>query len=195
MEITDVQINYYIALYGWPFIRITAFMMALPIISAGIVPTYSKIGISIFIAIVIAPSLPEISSVEPFSLSGLMVAVNQVIIGLAMGFMLKIIFSALETGGYLVGQSMGLGFAQMNDPTNGITVPVISQFYTIMATLIFLIMNGHLIMIEVLANSFTVLPVGLIGLGNDGVWQVIKWSSWIFTGAVVIALPASFRLT
>jgi flagellar biosynthetic protein FliR len=121
---------------------------------------------------------------------GVIVSVNQIIIGLALGFMVKIVFSALETGGHLIGQTMGLGFAQMNDPVNGITVPVISQFYTIMATLIFLIMNGHLAMIEVLIESFSILPVGINGLGPDGIWQIVKWSSWIFSGAIAISLPA-----
>jgi len=190
MDITDDQLMEFIASYVWPFIRISAFFYALPIISSGIVPLYIKIGLSIFIAILISPVVIDQPEIDPFSLLGLVISVNQVIIGLALGFMVKIVFSALETGGHLIGQTMGLGFAQMNDPSSGVTVPVISQFYTVMATLIFLVMNGHLIMIEVLSNSFSVLPVDLTGLGGDGIWKVIKWSSWIFTGAIVIALPA-----
>lgn len=190
MNITDVQLSQLIANYVWPFIRISAFLFALPIISSGIVPAYIKAGLAIFIAILIAPVIPQQPDIDPFSNLGFIITINQIIIGLALGFMIKLVFSAMETGGHLVGQSMGLGFAQMNDPVNGVTVPVISQFYTIIATLIFLIMNGHLIMINVLVNSFTILPVNITGLGTDGIWQLIKWSSWIFTGAVVIALPA-----
>ena len=190
MEITDTQFNQLIMTYVWPFIRISAFMYAIPVLSSGIVPYYCKIGISLFITILIAQNIPSLETINPFSMSGLIVTINQVIIGLALGFMLKIVFSALETGGYVIGQTMGLGFAQMNDPANGITVPVISQFYTILATLIFLIMNGHLVMINVLAESFSILPMGMTGLGSDGIWQLIKWSGWIFTGAVIIALPA-----
>lgn len=190
MNITDIQLTQLIADYVWPFIRIGAFLLALPVISSGIVPVYIKTGLAIFITILIVPTMPEQVDIAPFSTLGLIVTINQVIIGLCLGFMIKLVFSAMETGGHLIGQSMGIGFAQMNDPANGVTVPVISQFYTIMATLIFLIIDGHLIMINVLANSFVILPVDITGLGTDGIWQVIKWSSWIFTGAVLIALPA-----
>jgi len=190
MEITDEQLLRLVTGYVWPFVRVSAFFIALPIISSGIVPTYIKAGLAILVSFLVAPVIPVQPVIDPFSLLGLIVTVQQVIIGLALGFMIKLVFSALETGGYLIGQSMGLGFAQMNDPANGITVPVVSQFYTVLATLTFLIMNGHLIMLEVLVNSFTVMPINITGLGADGIWQLIKWSSWIFTGAVIIALPA-----
>jgi flagellar biosynthetic protein FliR len=96
----------------------------------------------------------------------------------------------METGGYVIGQTMGLGFAQMNDPANGITVPVISQFYTILATLTFLVLNGHLVMIDVLASSFEIIPITDYTQLSNGLWKLILWSGWVFTGAVLIALPA-----
>jgi len=91
-------------------------------------------------------------------------------------------------------QTMGLGFAQMNDPANGVTVPVVSQFYIIMATLLFLALNGHLVVIDVLAESFTMLPVSMQGISPDGIWMLIEWSSWIFTGAVLMSLPVVVAL-
>jgi len=190
MEVTDDQIVHLVSIYAWPFLRIAAFLFALPIISSGIIPIYIKIGLAMFITVLIVPVIPGAPSVEVLSVNGLVIAGFQIIIGLALGFLVKIVFSALETGGYVIGQTMGLGFAQMNDPANGITVPVISQFYTVMATLIFLIMNGHLIMIDVLVNSFTIIPINYNSELNDGIWHLILWSGWIFTGAVLIALPA-----
>lgn len=190
MEVTDVQISEYVTIYAWPFLRIAAFLIALPVVSSGIVPAYIKTGLAIFIAILIAPGLPRHEFIDVFSLDGLIISVVQIIIGLALGFIVKIVFSAMETGGYVIGQTMGLGFAQMNDPANGVTVPVISQFYTVLATLIFLILNGHLIMIDVLASSFNIIPITAYSQLSDGVWKLILWSGWIFTGAVLIALPA-----
>jgi len=91
-------------------------------------------------------------------------------------------------------QTMGLGFAQMNDPANGVTVPVVSQFYVIIATLLFLALNGHLVLIDVLAESFQMLPISMQGVNNDGLWVLISWSSWIFTGAVLMSLPVVVAL-
>lgn len=190
MEITDRQIVEYITLYAWPFLRISGFLLSLPIISSGIIPAYIKVGLAMFIAILIAPGLPEHDFIDVFSLNGLVTGIAQILIGLVLGFIVKIVFSAMETGGYIVGQTMGLGFAQMNDPANGITVPVISQFYTILSTLIFLILNGHLIMINVLTDSFTIIPISDYSNIGNGLWKLILWSGWVFTGAVLIALPA-----
>lgn len=190
MEITDRQMLEYVTMYAWPFLRITGFLFALPIISSGIIPAYIKVGLAMFISIVIAPGLPDHDFVDVLSLDGLSISIAQILIGLVIGFIVKIVFSAMETGGYVIGQTMGLGFAQMNDPANGITVPVISQFYTVLATLIFLILNGHLIMINVLVESFTVIPITDYSNITSGIWKLILWSGWIFTGAVLIALPA-----
>lgn len=190
MEITDRQIVEYVTLYAWPFLRISGFLIALPILSSGIIPAYIKVVLAMFIAILIAPGLPKTEFIDVLSLDGLITAIVQIVIGLIIGFIVKIVFSAMETGGYIVGQTMGLGFAQMNDPTNGITVPVISQFYTVLATLIFLILNGHLIMINVISDSFTIIPVSEFSSVSNGLWKLIMWSGWIFTGSVLIALPA-----
>jgi len=190
MDFTDDQLVTIVATYFWPFIRISAFFYALPIISSGIIPIYIKTGLAIFIAFLVSPTLPPLPIVDVLSVDGLVISIFQIIIGLALGFLVKIVFSALETGGYIIGQTMGLGFAQMNDPSSGVTVPVISQFYTVIATLIFLVMNGHLIMIDVLVNSFSIIPIDASSQLNDGIWQLILWAGWVFTGAILIALPA-----
>ncbi len=150
--------------------------------------------IAIALTIVIVPILPPPTAIDPLGLDGMLITAAQVMIGLAMGFAVKLIFSAIETGGHIMAQTMGLGFAQMNDPANGVTVPVVSQFYIIMATLLFLALNGHLVVIDVLAESFTMLPVSMQGISPDGIWLLIEWSSWIFTGAVLMALPVVVAL-
>jgi flagellar biosynthetic protein FliR len=85
---------------------------------------------------------------------------------------------------------MGLGFASMMDPQNGVSVPVIGQFYTVLATIIFLILNGHLILADTLIGSFKTMPIGDYSLLTDKLWQVVIWSKWMFVSALVIALPA-----
>jgi len=194
VNFTDEQIVSLVTSYFWPFIRIAAFIAVVPVFGARIVPTRIRMLIAIALTIVIVPILPPPAAIDPLGVDGMLITMAQVMIGLAMGFAVKLIFSAIETGGHIMAQTMGLGFAQMNDPANGVTVPVVSQFYIIMATLLFLALNGHLVVIDVLAESFTMLPVSMQGISPDGIWVLIEWSSWIFTGAVLMSLPVVVAL-
>jgi len=121
---------------------------------------------------------------------GLLITLNQVLIGLAMGLALRMVFAMFILGGQVIAYQMGLGFATMVDPTSGNTVPVVSQFYVILLTLIFFALDGHLVFIDVLAGSFESLPIGSQGLSRDGLWQLVLWGSEMYAGAVQIALPA-----
>ncbi len=106
-----------------------------------------------------------------------------------MGFALRLVYTALDVAGQTIGQLMGLGFASMVDPQNGVQVPVVSQFYTIVAVLLFLAFIGHLVLIEVLVDSFRTLPVGQ-DLPPASLWTLATWAGQLFVGAVLIALPA-----
>ncbi len=189
LTISSAQLIDLMAAYLWPFFRIAALITIAPIWGTKIIPMRARIGLAAALTVIIVPVIEPATSVEPFSLAGILVTANQVVIGLMMGFMLRLVFSALESGGQLIGMTMGLGFAQMNDPANGITVPVVSQFYTLIATLIFLALNGHLILINVLVDSFRTLPIDMIAIGTTGLWTLLSWAGWIFKGAVLIALP------
>lgn len=190
MNLTSDEIVVLVGSYFWPFCRIAAFVTAAPIFGAATVPTQVKLAFAILLTVAVAP-VTEFSP-EPFNVDGaaLFVTLQQIIIGLAMGYALTVVFAAFVSGGQMVGQMSGLGFAAMVDPQNGVQVPVVSQFYQMLALLIFLAIDGHLVVIQVLVDSFSVLPVGADGLSRDGIWLLIKWSSWIFFGAVLIALPA-----
>jgi len=190
MTISGEYLSEIIATYLLVFFRIAAFISILPVFNSKTIPITSRLGLAIFITAIIVPGLPNNYAIDPFSVQTVVLIANQILIGLLIGFSVRIIFSALETGGYMIGQTMGLGFAQMMDPANGVTIPVVSQFYTVLATLVFLLLNGHLLMLGVLVESFSTIPVGGNGLSDDGLWTLIEWSSWIFKGAVMIALPA-----
>jgi len=189
VTISSAQLIDLIAAYLWPFFRIAALITIAPIWGTKIIPVRARIGLALALTVIIVPVIEPVTSVEPFSLAGIVVTVNQVVIGLMMGFMLRMVFSALESGGQVIGMTMGLGFAQMNDPANGVTVPVVSQFYTLIATLIFLALNGHLILIHVLVDSFRTMPIDILAIGTSGLWTLLTWAGWIFKGAVLIALP------
>lgn len=190
MTIPAAELTGWMTGFLWPFFRITALIMIVPILGVRTVPAMYRVGLGALITLVALPLLPPGPHIDPVSGEGLLVGASQILIGLAMGFVVRMVFSAIETGGSVIGQTMGLGFAQMMDPANGITVPVISQFYNVMATLVFLALNGHLVLIDILVASFEVMPVGAGGLGESGLWLLVSWGGWIFKGAMLIALPA-----
>jgi len=190
MNFTDTQLTSWASLYIWPFFRIAALVSVAPIFGTRTVPPRAKLIIAISLTLLVAPLVPKMQFIDPLSLQGILTTFHQVLIGITMGFMLSLVFAALITGGQSIAQLMGLGFASMMDPQNGVSVPVIGQFYTVLATLVFLVLNGHLVIINVLVSSFQALPVGDTGLSPDKIWQLVLWSKWVFVAAVVIALPA-----
>lgn len=190
MNITDTEFTSWVAMYMLPFFRVAALVSVAPIFGTHTVPARIKLILAFALTIMIAPILPKTENIAPFSINGIIAIVHQVLIGLAIGFMVTMVFGALVTAGQLIAQLMGLGFASMMDPQNGVSVPVVGQFYTIIATLIFLITNGHLVMLDVLVSSFQTIPVGEYGLSVDRILELVLWGKWIFAAAVVIALPS-----
>jgi flagellar biosynthetic protein FliR len=190
MNITEQELTQWITGFLWPFFRVAALVTMAPILGVRTVPMRFRVGIALALTLVIAPLLPPGPAIDPLGAQGVLIIGCQILVGLAMGFVVRLVFSAVETGGNLIGQTMGLGFAQMMDPANGVTVPVISQFYTVLATLMFLILNGHLILINILVDSFQVIPVALDTISENGLWVLLTWSGWIFKGALIISLPA-----
>lgn len=124
-----------------------------------------------------------------FSFMGIVVVLQQVLIGVAMGFALQLVFAAFVLGGQVIALTMGLGFASLNDPASGVVVPTVSQIYSIFVTLVFFAINGHLVMIEVIAESFHSLPVAATGVSVASLWTLIQWAGYMFSGAVLMALP------
>jgi flagellar biosynthetic protein FliR len=114
----------------------------------------------------------------------------QLLIGVLMGFTLQLVLSADVTGGQVVAMQMGLGFAAMVDPQNGAQTPILSQFYVIMVVLVFLALNGHLVLMQVLVDSFTWMPVASSGLEAIDFRLLVQWASNVFSGAIGLAIPA-----
>jgi flagellar biosynthetic protein FliR len=185
------QLEAWMALYLWPFFRIGACLMVSPIFGAPFVPPRIRIVIAGALTLLVAPMLPPQPAVSPLSIEGLVITVQQVVIGVALGFVVQLIFDSLAMGGQLLANSMGLSFAFNVDPQRGAgaSTPVLGQFYMILATLVFLALNGHLTVIEQLVEGFRTMPVGLDGLGSDGLWTVTRWGDQIFRGALIVALP------
>ncbi len=194
MTITSTEFLSWLATLMWPFMRIGAMFAAAPIFSARSIPVRIRILLALLVAWLLLPVIPKPPEVDLISGDAVIISISQILIGLAMGFILQMVFSAFIIAGQAVANAMGLGFATMVDPQNGIQVPVISQAFLIMATLVFLALNGHLIFIEVMAKSFHNLPIGPTALSSDALWRLVTWGSDMFVGGLLIALPAMAAL-
>lgn len=189
MNFTEGQIIASVASFIWPLIRISAMFVAIPLFSLRAVPARVRLVLSLAITLIIMPLLPASPVVEIFSYQGFLVAVAQVMIGITAGFIMQLVFSALLFAGQGVALSMGLGFASMVDPQNGQQVPVIAQFYVMASTLVFLSVDGHLLLIKMLLDSFNSLPVGIEGVTKDNIWTILSWSSRMFAGGLLLTMP------
>ena len=174
----------------WPMMRIGAMLLAMPVVGTRLVPIRIKIILTMVLSVLVLPLLPHTPQVEALSAQGLIISAQQILIGLSMGFTLQLVFGALMIAGESIAMSMGLGFASMVDPTNGVSVPVISQFFIIIGTLLFLALGGHLMLIQLVVSSFQSLPISPTGVTRDSFWALFAWGSQMFIGALWVSIPA-----
>ena len=169
--------------------RISAMFVSVPLFSIQAVPARVRLILSVVVTLVVMPLIPSLPHVEMFSYAGFMTAVTQVMIGLTSGFIVQLVFAAVIFAGQGIALSMGLGFSTMVDPQNGQQVPVVAQLYTVTTTLIFISLNGHLLLIQMLLDSFKTLPIGIDGIDKAGIWSIIEWGSRMFAGGFLLAMP------
>jgi flagellar biosynthetic protein FliR len=161
----------------------------MPIIGTKMVSPRIRMVLSVLVTILVMPMLPPLPQVAPLSINSLLIVLHQVIIGLAIGFVLQLIFQTFILAGQFIAMKMGLGFASMNDPTNGVSVTVISQYYSIMTIMLFLSLNGHHVVFMALVESFTTLPIQASGFNGEDFWVIVSAASWMFSRALSISLP------
>lgn len=188
VTISASQLTSWISQYFWPFVRIAGCLMVAPIFGTQTVPRRTRIVLAAAITALVAPLIP-MPKAELLSGASLVITVQQMVIGIALGLAMQLIFDSVIMGGQLLANSMGLSFAVNVDPLHGASTPVLGQFYTIIIALTFLALNGHLILVDAVVQSFHSLPVGTSGLGNDGLWMFVHFGSVLFSGALMIALP------
>lgn len=189
LQIDAAVIGSWIGTLVWPFFRIGGLLMVAPIFGTQLVPARLRIILSFVIAMLIAPTLPPAPQLDLISVQAFVLVAQQILIGAAMGFVLVVLLQMFVAAGQIIAMHMGLGFASMVDPANGVSVTVLSQFHLMMMTLLFLVMNGHLVMIEVIAASFEYLPIGAGFLSGNALWHVADLGTWMFGSALLIALP------
>jgi len=188
ISITSAQLNAWLAAFAWPLARILSLVASAPVIGNPSLPAGVKIGLGLLLTALVAPLLPPPPDLDPASAAGLLVLAQQVLIGLAMGFAMQVVFWAAEMAGELIGLQMGLGFATLYDASVPGFIPILGQYLGVVASLAFLAIDGHLLLLSALAESFQVLPLspqsapsGLLGLA--------QWGGSIFSYGLALSLP------
>lgn len=190
MEFGFAQATAFIGSLVWPMMRIGAMLLAMPVIGTRLVSTRVKVIITFLLSVLVLPLLPAVPQVEALSVQGMFISIQQVIIGVGLGFTLQLVFGAMMIAGESIAMTMGLGFASMIDPANGVNVPVVSQLFIIMTTLIFLALGGHLMLIQLVVSSFQSMPIAPDGIDRQSFWAIASWGSEMFIGALWVAIPA-----
>lgn len=194
MEFLYSEIMILIQKFMLPFCRVGGVMMAAPVFNSQLISMRFRILLAICITIPIMNSVQHTQVIEILSIHGILSMATQVVIGLLFAFVFQIIFQLFVLGAQLVAMQSGLGFAAMVDPQSGLSVPLVSQLYLMITTLLFLAFNGHLQLIHVLSQSFSVFPLTQVGLPSVNLWELVMWGQQMFIGAVLMALPAVVTL-
>lgn len=186
---TATQLNAWVVALMFPLSRILGLISTAPVFNSTGIPRRIRLVFGIAIAIALAPVLPPMPEVPAGSWEGIAILAQQALIGAIMGFTLRIVFAAVDMAGDLIGLQMGLSFAVFYDPARGGQTPVVTEFLNLLATLIFLSMNGHLLVLNALAQSFSLLPVSLTPFSSKGLAAMLGWAGTLFSAGVLLSLP------
>jgi flagellar biosynthetic protein FliR len=195
ISLTSAELNSLIVAFIFPLARILALLMAAPPFNNVALSGQVRLILALSIALAITPALPKIVLIEPASAYGLLILAQQMLIGFAMGFSLRLVFSAIDMAGNIISNQMGLGFATAYDPQNTAQTPVVSEFIGLLAMLIFLAIDGHLMVISTVVQSFSALPIGSAHIAQASWLNVATAGGVIFSSGVFLALPIIVALT
>ena len=189
LSVSDADLARWLGQFFWPFLRILALFAAAPGFNSIAIPARAKVGLAFLIAVVVAGTLPQAPPLD-LSWSTAMLAVEQVLVGVAIGFAMQLTLAAMSLAGEFVGVQMGFGFASLYDIQSGFSVPVMSNFFGLVALLLFLALNGHLLLLGIVVKSFTVVPIAAgSGITGNGWRSLARAGAVLFQMGVWLALP------
>ena len=186
---TSTQLHALVAGFLWPLTRILGLIVTAPLFGNGSVPAPVKIGFGVLLAMIVAPALPNLPAMDPMSLAGLLILAQQFVIGLTMGFAMRIVFAGIEMAGEITGLTMGLGFATFFDPQSRGRSSAISQFLALLTLMVYLAANVHLLVLSTLVESFSTLPISATPVDGHMFGQLANWGGRIFSIGVQLSLP------
>lgn len=189
LTFSEAQLTAWLAPLVWPFLRVLALFTSAPLLSMRGVPLRVKVGLAFLIAVAAQASLPAMPTIALDSAQALEAAVQQVLIGVSLGFAARIVFAGIEYAGELIGLQMGLNFAAFFDPLTASQSTAVTRFFGTTAALLFVVMNGHLLLTAAVVQSFNAFPVGAEPLAFLRAVQPQVWGAEVFRLGVWIALP------
>lgn len=173
----------------WPFLRTLAVFTSAPVFSSRAFPVRARIALAFFVALAAQPTLgdqPVISITGPGAMGAV---IQQVGLGLAIGFSIRVVFAAVELAGEIVGFQMGLNFASFFDPSFNSQSSAVARFFGQMAIFMFIVMNGHLLVLMAVIKSFNSFPVDQNFLEAVKQMKVLDLGAEVFASGLWISLP------
>ncbi len=189
ISFTEAEVLAWMNPLVWPFLRALALFTALPVLGTRTVPARVRIGLAALIAFAAQPTLPPMPVVPLDSPLAFLLVAQQVLIGLSLGFAVRVAFAAVEFAGETIGLQMGLNFAGFFDPVSAAAGTATSRFYGTTIAWLFIVINGHLMVIAALVQSFTAFPVGPEPFAFLKQTLPHLWAGEIFSTGLWIALP------
>lgn len=192
--LTDAEISVFLQQYILPFCRIGMMLMIMPVVSSRIVQARIRLAIAALVTFISVPLLPPIPPLSLISVQFAVLIAQELAIGMFVGFSFQVVFQVFILSGQFIAMKMGLGFASMNDPTNGVQTTMLSQFFLMITTLVFVAINGHLIMIHLIVESFQTLPPGQLSIMPKSFMRLAEMGQWMFASALLFSLPVMTSL-
>jgi flagellar biosynthesis protein FliR len=189
LTFTEAQVLAWITPLLWPFLRVLALFGALPLFAQRGVPMRVRVALAFLIAFCAQATLPPMPVVALDSADGFLTIAQQLVIGISLGFAVRIVFSAVELAGELIGLQMGLNFAGFFNPMTGGEATATSRFFGVSVSWLFIVINGHLLLIAAVVQSFHAFPVGPEPFAFLRAVQPQVWGAEVFRLGLWIALP------
>jgi len=175
-------------------IRVGAAFAAAPVFGAVGVPVTVRVTLAGAIGFLVLAAHPVTPPAQIFSTVTMLAVAAEALVGAALGFVLQIGFAAPMVAAEIIGGSMGLGFASAIDPQNGKSSPALGQFFSVMLTLLFLSVDGHLMLVDMIVRSYDAMPVGDAWMGADRLRAIAYFGGYTFLAGLLLALPVGFLL-
>lgn len=188
MEFTESVINQFLADFLLPLARISALIMTMIGFGAKAIPTRIKLFLSLTVTVAIMPAIPPSTVANLFSLQTSLLVMEQTLIGIMLGFVTIMVVNTFTLAGQIVAMQTGLGFASLVDPTSGMNVPAVGQFFLILSSLLFWAMDGHLAYLQFVAMSFDTLPIPLGSIEAVKYREIVEWGAWMFATALSLSM-------
>jgi len=174
--------------------RIGAAMLAAPLFGMGGVPAQVRVIAAGAVGVLVCAWTDVATPANLLSLPGMVSMGGEVLVGLALGFVLQVAFAAPTLAAELIGGAMGMSMATAVDPNSGTQSPALGQYFTVTTTLVFLALGGHLQWIALVVRSYAVFPPGHTWLGPDRFVEIAAFAGTMFATGVAIALPVALIL-